>query len=271
MAFLRPDLGQHSAEVLIDEGADVIFHAAGVSGLGVLDAVVAHSDAGGRHVWVIGVDVDEYLQASREQRPHILTSMVKRVDLAVERAVADHFAGATRPDPITLGLADGALVLATSGGFIDGIADDIDSLAAEIVAGEIQVPSEPVGSVVQPEFFSADIDVTITYGAGRSCSYEGPSVVAAGLRLGLNLVNDSDERAFLGFVPLEIPMTLDEVAALRADDGIPPPELDFLESFGLAIGAGTDAAVVSPALADRTYAVFCTGTEPVAAAVVDTE
>jgi basic membrane lipoprotein Med (substrate-binding protein (PBP1-ABC) superfamily)/DNA-binding SARP family transcriptional activator len=271
VAFMRPDLGRTSAEMLIGEGADVIFHAAGISGIGVLNGAVDHHDGGGRHVWVIGVDVDEFLQASSEQRSHILTSVVKRMDLAVERAIADHFAGVASSDPVTLGLADGALVLATSGGFIDEISGELDSIAAQIVAGEIQVSSEPVGSVIQSDLVSADVDVVITYGSDRSCRYEGPSIVTTGLRVGLSLVNDSDEGAFLGFVPMATPMTLEEVAALRTDDGSPPPELDVFESFGLLVDAGTRAEVVSPAIADRIYAVFCTGTEPVAAAVVDTE
>jgi basic membrane lipoprotein Med (substrate-binding protein (PBP1-ABC) superfamily)/DNA-binding SARP family transcriptional activator len=267
-AFMRPDLGHHSADTLIGEGADVIFHAAGVSGLGVIDAAVDHREAGGRHIWVIGVDVDEYLQATDQQRPHILTSVVKRIDLAVERAITDHFEGTATSDPITLGLAEGGLALATSGGFLDEIADALDDLVVQVVAGEIAVPDEPVGPLVQSNPIGADVEVAITYGADRSCSYDGPAVLDHGVRLGLELVNHSDEQAFLGFVPMTEPMTVEEVAALRTDDGSPPPELDIFESFGLLVEAGAVDRVVSPPLADRPYAVFCTGTEPVAAAVV---
>ena len=59
-------------------GADVVYHAAGGSGSGVFDAAVEAGDG----MWAIGVDSDQYLTASDEQKPHILTSMLKRVDVA---------------------------------------------------------------------------------------------------------------------------------------------------------------------------------------------
>ena len=64
---------------MYDDGADIVYHAAGKSGLGVFDAAVA---AGEGH-WAIGVDSDQYLTAPEGQQPHILTSMLKRVDVGV--------------------------------------------------------------------------------------------------------------------------------------------------------------------------------------------
>ena len=66
-------------EIALDEiarGADVVFQVAGQCGLGALDA------AKDRNVWGIGVDADQaYLG------PHILTSALKRVDIAVFKTI----------------------------------------------------------------------------------------------------------------------------------------------------------------------------------------
>ena len=64
---------------MYDDGADIVYHAAGKSGLGVFDAAAAAGDG----KWAIGVDSDQYLTAAEDQKPHILTSMLKRVDVAV--------------------------------------------------------------------------------------------------------------------------------------------------------------------------------------------
>ncbi|MDQ3166571.1 MAG: BMP family ABC transporter substrate-binding protein, partial [Actinomycetota bacterium] len=74
--FENPTGGETAATGMYDNGADIVFHAAGKSGLGVFDAAVAAGDG----MWAIGVDSDQYLTASAEQQPHILTSMLKRVD-----------------------------------------------------------------------------------------------------------------------------------------------------------------------------------------------
>ena len=55
------------------------------------------SDELGRHLWAIGVDTDFRLRAPRvEQRSHVLTSMVKRLDVGVERVVAAYEDGQAR-------------------------------------------------------------------------------------------------------------------------------------------------------------------------------
>src|SRR3546814_9767005 len=69
-------LGQYSA------GADVIYHAAGGSGGGLFEAALETGD-----VWAIGVDSDQYLTAEEAVQDVILTSMIKRVDVAVFEAI----------------------------------------------------------------------------------------------------------------------------------------------------------------------------------------
>jgi basic membrane protein A len=76
--FNDPAGGKAAATALFDSGADIVYHASGGSGAGVFDAAVDAGDG----KWAIGVDSDQYLTASADQQKHILTSMIKRVDVA---------------------------------------------------------------------------------------------------------------------------------------------------------------------------------------------
>src|SRR5690606_23439311 len=49
-----------TATRMYEDGADVVMHAAGNSGLGLFDAAAGFTEATGRHVWAIGVDTDQY-------------------------------------------------------------------------------------------------------------------------------------------------------------------------------------------------------------------
>ena len=66
---------------MYDDGAEIIYHASGASGAGLFNAAVKADKL------AIGVDSDQYLTASPEQQPLILTSMLKRVDVAVYNAI----------------------------------------------------------------------------------------------------------------------------------------------------------------------------------------
>src|SRR5260370_42613374 len=69
---------------MLDKGADVIFHAGGSDGVGVIQAV-KEARAAGKRAWVIGVDSDQWTLAPEA----VLTSMIKRVDLAVYQTTRD--------------------------------------------------------------------------------------------------------------------------------------------------------------------------------------
>ncbi|MER5754832.1 BMP family ABC transporter substrate-binding protein [Streptomyces sp. NPDC002088] len=76
--FSSPDKGESAAEGQIDDGADVVYAAAGLSGQGVIKAANAHK------VWAIGVDSDQYNQdALKTYKDSILTSAMKNVEGAV--------------------------------------------------------------------------------------------------------------------------------------------------------------------------------------------
>ncbi|MCA0146166.1 BMP family protein [Blastococcus sp. LR1] len=131
--------GKVAAQGMYQAGADIVFHAAGGSGEGVFEAAV---EAGQR---AIGVDSDQYLSAtSPEQQAVIMTSMLKRVDNAVESYITDFSEGDLQGGTDILSdLETGGIDLSTSGGFIDDIQSVIDDWRQQIVDGEVEVPTTP--------------------------------------------------------------------------------------------------------------------------------
>ena len=112
VGFLNPPAGEAAARKLYAAGVDVIFAAAGTSGLGVFQAAADLSTAD-NYLWAIGVDSDQYntvttlpgsVNASAWQA-HILTSMVKRYDTAVYSALDSYAHGHLATTPQLLGLA----------------------------------------------------------------------------------------------------------------------------------------------------------------------
>jgi basic membrane protein A len=95
-AWNDPVRGGELARSQMDQGADVVFHAAGATGVGVLQAV---ADAG---KFGIGVDSNQNML----HPGHVLTSMVKRVDVAVYQTFADAKDGKFTAGTQTLGLKE---------------------------------------------------------------------------------------------------------------------------------------------------------------------
>jgi len=137
--FENPAGGETAATGMYDNGADVVYHAAGKSGLGVFDAV----EAAGEGNWAIGVDSDQYLTVDAAQQPFILTSMLKRIDTSVVEFVTAFDSGEAPTGFVTYDLSTGGVDYATSGGFVDDIKDQLDDYKQQIIDGEIEVPAEP--------------------------------------------------------------------------------------------------------------------------------
>jgi basic membrane protein A and related proteins len=134
--FSDPARGQIVAQGMYDAGADIIFHAAGGSGLGVFQAAAA---SGNR---AIGVDSDQYLTVGPELQPVVMTSMLKRVDNAVEQFINDYSEGNVQGATDVLNdLSTEGVGLATSGGFIDDIQGEIEQYEQQITDGTITVPT----------------------------------------------------------------------------------------------------------------------------------
>jgi basic membrane protein A and related proteins len=137
--FNDPAGGKAAATALYDSGADIVYHASGGSGAGVFDAAVDAGDG----MWAIGVDSDQYKTASADQKKHILTSMIKRVDVATYDMVKSVQDGEPLVSYQTYDLKSDGVGYSTSGGFIDDISADIDAFGDKIKSGEIKVPSTP--------------------------------------------------------------------------------------------------------------------------------
>jgi basic membrane protein A and related proteins len=145
-AFNDPAGAKTTTEAMIEAGADVIYAAAGQSGLGMFEAVKEANDAG-TTVWAIGVDSDQGSEANagvpNDVKPYILTSMIKRVDVAVFETIRDVNEGALTPGIRNFDLAANGVGYSTTGGHIDDIVDQLEDFKQQIVDGEIEVPDAP--------------------------------------------------------------------------------------------------------------------------------
>lgn len=136
-AFKDPTKGKELALSEYQAGADIIFHAAGSTGLGVFEAARELKKL------AIGVDSDQYDEAPGV----VLTSMVKRVDTAVFDTIRDLQAGQWRGGVREFGLADSGVTWVydarNKAQIPDAVKARVDALQAEIIAGRIKVPTEP--------------------------------------------------------------------------------------------------------------------------------
>jgi basic membrane protein A len=139
--FNDPASGRVIAQSMFESGADIVYHAAGGSGQGLFQAAKEYSEANGTKVWAIGVDSDQYLTAGEDVRDYILTSMLKRVDVAVYNVIEAQVNGEFVAGSNLFGLADDGVGYSTSGGFIDDIVDQLEDYKQQIIDGEIVVES----------------------------------------------------------------------------------------------------------------------------------
>ncbi len=135
-AFANPPGGKTAATALYDDGADIVFHASGLSGNGVFEAAAADKKL------AIGVDSDQYLSAPAAQKKYILTSALKRVDVAVDDFINAYNDGKTKPGFDVYDLKRDGVGYSTSGGQLDDIKSKIDAYKAKIISGDIKVPNE---------------------------------------------------------------------------------------------------------------------------------
>jgi basic membrane protein A len=134
-AFRNPGRGQELALSQFQSGVNVIFHASGSTGLGVFEA------ARRRGRLAIGVDSDQQAEAPG----FILTSMVKRVDEAVFKAVKSVKDGTFQGGIFELGLAEQGVDYVydehNRSMIPDSVRTRVEALRADIIAGRIRVPS----------------------------------------------------------------------------------------------------------------------------------
>ena len=119
-AWNDPTKGGEITRSQIQQGADVVYHAAGGTGVGVLQAAADAGKLG------IGVDANQNgLQAGK-----VLTSMIKRVDVAVYQAFTDAKAGAFKGGINVLGLKE------------DGVGYAMDDNNKALVSAEMKAAAE---------------------------------------------------------------------------------------------------------------------------------
>jgi basic membrane protein A and related proteins len=140
-AFSDPAKGRELALKQIGQGADVLYHAAGGTGAGVI------AEAAAKKRYAIGVDSDQSLTASPAEQQWILTSMLKRVDVAVQSTIDRFVAGQLTEGSVqSFGVKEGGVDYAKNEFNKDLLGDlttKLDEIKEKIGSGEIKVPSEP--------------------------------------------------------------------------------------------------------------------------------
>ena len=135
--FGDPAKGKTAAEGMYQQGADVVYHAAGGSGGGVFTA----ASAAGK--MAIGVDSDQALTAPAGVKDVIITSMLKKVDVAtfdfIKGVAEGKFVAGTK----IYDLKAGGVGYSTTGGKIDDIKAKLDDFKQQIIDGKIMVPTKP--------------------------------------------------------------------------------------------------------------------------------
>lgn len=134
--FADPAKGKTATEGMIQQGADVIYHASGGSGAGVFTAVKAANKM------AIGVDSDQAKTAAANVRDVIITSMVKQVDKGVFEFIKQSKEGSLKGGEAVYDLKSGGVSLATTGGKIDDMQDKIKAATDEITSGKVTVPTK---------------------------------------------------------------------------------------------------------------------------------
>jgi basic membrane protein A and related proteins len=143
--FNDPASGKVIAQSMFEGGADIVYHAAGGTGAGLFQAAKEYSEANDTKVWAIGVDSDQYNTAGADVQEYILTSMLKRVDVAVYNTIQAHLDGTFTGGPNVFDLSVDGVGYSTTGGFVDDIVDQLEEWKAKIVSGEIVVPTTVEG------------------------------------------------------------------------------------------------------------------------------
>ena len=139
------DKGKVAANILYSSGADIVYHAAGRAGLGVIAAAKEQGK------YAIGVDSDQ----DDVEKGSVLTSMIKRVDEAVYQTVKDLASGKFTPGNKVYDLKAGGVGLSEMRFTKEKIGkanlDKVKAVSDKIVKGEIKVPvnSEELAKYVE--------------------------------------------------------------------------------------------------------------------------
>ena len=130
-SFGDASAGKTAVNTMVTKGADVVFHAAGGTGLGVIDGCKENG------IWAIGVDSDQSPLAPET----ILTSALKRVDNACYDATKKAILGKLEGGIATYDLAAGGVDIApTTDNLSKDVLEKIEDAKKDIIAGDLVVP-----------------------------------------------------------------------------------------------------------------------------------
>ncbi len=135
-AFDDPQSGKELAFTQFSQGADIIYHASGACGIGVIKA------AKEREKYAIGVDSPQYHLAPE----NVLTSMIKRVDVAVYNEVKALYNDEFEPGHKVYGLAEegvGVYREQAEKMVSEETMQKVDEYKEKIINGDLEVPTEP--------------------------------------------------------------------------------------------------------------------------------
>jgi len=143
--FGAPDKGQAIAQKQYNAGAYIIFHAAGGTGNGMIKEAKERSEKGDIR-WAIGVDKDQYTDGLFGDKSAVLTSMMKRVDVAAyevsKMAQAGQFPGG---QVLVFSLKNGGVgIPATNPNLTAEITAVVKEYADKIASGALAVSEVPV-------------------------------------------------------------------------------------------------------------------------------
>lgn len=131
-SFTDATIGAAAATDMITNGADVVYHAAGGTGSGVIEACATNK------VWAIGVDTDQSPLAP----DYVVTSAMKRVDTAAQDITLAVMNGTFEAGVKLYELANGGVDIAPTQTLLtEEVIAAVEAAKAAIIAGEVVVPS----------------------------------------------------------------------------------------------------------------------------------
>jgi len=142
--FEKQDKGKQVTKSLLDGGADIIMPVAGPVGKGAASAL-KEAKAAGKDVKLVWVDSDGYLTAP-DYKGLMLTSVIKKMDEAVETVIKDDKDGKFTAKPYVGTLANGGVDVAPFHDLASAVPADLqgelDALKKDIIDGKIKVESK---------------------------------------------------------------------------------------------------------------------------------
>jgi len=132
-SFTDPASGREAARILHNNGADIIYHAAGSTGIGMIQY------AAEKGILAIGVDTDQSSLAPKT----VVASMMKRVDIATFEAIKGAMTGNFVSGIHVLGLAEGGVDLKYNSQcpVPENLKKEIEEVKANLISGKLFAPS----------------------------------------------------------------------------------------------------------------------------------